>query len=972
MWNLLFMGIIVGAAYYAISWLQTQVALQDAEHDAVVGGRSDALAAASAPASALAPQGRRSARFELPPEARLSPATNLRRYFHMPPDVARELAVAVDLILRDFVMPWYKFSGPGAPVVTGFSDDPQFLEYTQFVLTSVLGSLASRAAHVHPLVFLIDDALEAVRRHLHWWGEMERRAALLDPALFTDASDDELLVRLRARAAFFKPLSSSSSGGSSSSSSGVFGGAASTGSRTVAATAFLPAGSAGGATQQQLQQQQKSSLLPSPSPSAAPMSHSSSGLFFGSLGGGGGGIASGGGGGSMAQQPPPPATAEERVALELERRTIEEARERAIVAEYRRAPGTLHPAVDLSETILLEASPSPTSWDAVRPWSWPGSPAQRKTLAYCRGITAQLLPLLLPPVETHSHLQELLLREITASSVLAPLLSNGEPATVNWMIGYALDELARVQGAEAAAAAAAAAAGVDTASEHSGLASSSSAGGSGVGAVSRASTTHAAGAGSSLTPSSTASSTAPASLFRRLSSFLKGGGGKGSSAGGDGDKRAAVMGPPSLPPPPASGANGSDPSSTSSPTRPSSSSSASLSRDRSPVASSSISAALGRSPLSPSRNTPLSPPRNSNSQQHAPPLAPSLALEAAQLKPASAAPATLLGFLSLFSAALTSGGLQPRSANAPASAADAVLAVPPASSASSSLAGSPATSSNNNSSDPEAAVAPAIVASTSHRRPAAAAAGAVGPLSSLRNPQRSERSGDSNGTSSSAGGGGKPSTSQNRRQQQRDEEGGEIVTPTSRPSVTSSIEEEEEDAFDDGESDADGEDDVAPGPESLLPVDGDPAELGPAPAPPPLPLLKLKLGPVPALPSPFRGSPAAGPATQRTSAAVAAAAVRAAGACPLWWSVMTTMARWHPQQWMLGMLGATLTRESGLVLMMTTMTARLIATRACRSTTRITARKPVEASRWPCKQRPLLATLASGTGSSIVARRYCA
>jgi len=104
-----------------------------------------------------------SARLALPAEAAGGPAALLEARWSLPSGVARAVAAFVELIMRDFVMSWYRVRADGT---VGVSEDPQFLEYLQFVITNALGNLAFRSTNIHPILFLVEDVGDVVRRHL--------------------------------------------------------------------------------------------------------------------------------------------------------------------------------------------------------------------------------------------------------------------------------------------------------------------------------------------------------------------------------------------------------------------------------------------------------------------------------------------------------------------------------------------------------------------------------------------------------------------------------------------------------------------------------------------------------------------------------------------------------------------------------------------------------------------------------------
>jgi hypothetical protein len=99
----------------------------------------------------------------------------------------RDVGKCIDYIMRDFVMSWFKINDAGM----GISNDSTFLEVVQvrqnvlplctditltrrlhlckqYNLTNVAGNMLFRVGHVNPLMFVLDEAAEALRQHVYW------------------------------------------------------------------------------------------------------------------------------------------------------------------------------------------------------------------------------------------------------------------------------------------------------------------------------------------------------------------------------------------------------------------------------------------------------------------------------------------------------------------------------------------------------------------------------------------------------------------------------------------------------------------------------------------------------------------------------------------------------------------------------------------------------------------------------------
>ena len=273
----------------------------------------------------------------LPAEAKLPPARILRDRWHLPSPVAKEVGVLVDLLMRDFVCDWYLLKDQ----THGISNNTEFLEFLQYQITNLIGNLGYRAAHVNPLLFVIDDVMEALRAHLAMYSEMRHRAAIAKPSLFTTFTEEELLVQAKER----------------------------------------------------VSKEMRDATAPAPSPSIS-----------------------------------------NDELLQSELRWIEEQQERAILAECGKA-NALHAACDLTKSRVLEAKPSKTSSCNALNVTISAPPAELLTeYSYLRTIANQLIARMLPKQEKNSKLLTLLFREILTTSLLQPLLSNGEPDTLNWYL----------------------------------------------------------------------------------------------------------------------------------------------------------------------------------------------------------------------------------------------------------------------------------------------------------------------------------------------------------------------------------------------------------------------------------------------------------------------------------------------------------------------------------------------------------
>jgi trimeric autotransporter adhesin len=305
----------------------------------------------------------------------------------------------VELVVRDFLADWYMTNASGG----GISSDPSWLDYTRTSIAHVFGNLLYRIFHVNPLSLVLDDATEAVRIHLGWYGAMLRRAEAEVPEAFASYSDEQLLSRAAARRL---------AGG------GTVAASASASASSSALPSLAVVESAGA------QAPASPPLVSSAGSSAAAAAETSTGS-----------------GASTAARTFTPA---ERDLVAAERRYLEERRERAVVAAYAASPGVLHPSCAVLDTPLLEAEPSPTSWPVagcgkVVPGQGP-TPALAAELAYLRPICAQLVLRLLPPSERGSVVQNVLLREILTTLVFQPLLSMLEPDEVNFELLFYLNK----------------------------------------------------------------------------------------------------------------------------------------------------------------------------------------------------------------------------------------------------------------------------------------------------------------------------------------------------------------------------------------------------------------------------------------------------------------------------------------------------------------------------------------------------
>lgn len=384
---------------------------------------------------------------DVPQEAKLSPAATLRRRWQIPSDVAKELGDWVDLVVRDFVMPWYSV-GPGG---TGISSDPAFLEYLQYLMVNAIGNLAFRASHVNPLLFACDDATEALRAHLAVFSAMQERAAAKSPELFAPYTDEQLLARARRRLNLPVPPGSASalsSGQASSSASSAAGSSSSFGSSSS---------SVGGLTAMSTGVREAFTAVASAAASVSGATIGSARDTVPSGGGSGGSTGGAAGSASLAgcgwceplnsaaaalQVLSDPGTGsgpvfsgEEREHIAKESRWLQEQQQRAIVAEYAATPGSLHAACEPRSTGVLEADPSPASWENTHTIYGPRAPPSLLAeFDYLRGVSSAVLPRLLPPDEGGSVALGLILREVLAVKLLQPALANGEPDTLNWLL----------------------------------------------------------------------------------------------------------------------------------------------------------------------------------------------------------------------------------------------------------------------------------------------------------------------------------------------------------------------------------------------------------------------------------------------------------------------------------------------------------------------------------------------------------